>query len=409
MSSRTLRSIFAAVALAFFLTPIALRAVGVRAKDIENSVFAPAPRLSEGWGFFNETTRFLIDRMPLRAQAVRANTWISESWFNTTPRYGLNGLGGVSQDQALPFTGRPAQDQATLGSVPSPSSKASPQPPPTAEQVVVGKDGWLFLQGVFDRACHPFVPFPAAVARWEELLRIIRNSGRQVEMLVPPDKSTVYPEYVAQSTPNLQCSALGERQLWNQIESSQAKQEGIIGLRHALLEAKRSASGFLYMRKDSHWNTYGALTLVENALTRLSPKIGVLPSEIGNPGPSRYTGDLTVLLGNPQSDTTPERSIRRAAEAPVIPGPAVLIGDSYTDVAVGLLRPYFADLQQLYWVNDTTKQLLQGIAAAHTVILETVEREFDYRASNLGYVTPAFLKLLRATLKSNPPARTPSH
>jgi alginate O-acetyltransferase complex protein AlgJ len=409
MRSRALRLIFAGLAVIFFATPIALRAVGIRATAFENTIFAPAPRLSEGWNAFDETTRFLIDRMPLRAQAVRANTWISENWFDTTPQYGLNGLGGVSADQALPFTGRPAQDRATLGAVSSGSGKHSIEPPPTADQVVLGKDGWLFLQGVFDRACSPFTPFATAAARWEELLRIISASGRRVELLVAPDKSTIYPGYVQPSTPNLACSLAGTKQLWNQIESPAAVSAGIIGLRSALLEAKRSASGFLYMRKDSHWNTYGALTLVKAALPPLGTGVRVLPSEVVNPGASRYTGDLTGLLGAPQSDTTPERAIRRAPGAPVIPGNTVLIGDSYADVAIGLLRPYFANLSQLYWVTDTTQQLIQGLAAAHTVILETVEREFDYRASNQGYVTPDFLKLVRSALKSSPPGRTKGH
>jgi hypothetical protein len=36
------------------------------------------------------------------------------------------------------------------------------------------------------------------------------------------------------------------------------------------------------------------------------------------------------------------------------------------------------------------------------VILETVEREFDYRATDAAYITPKFIALVRATLAKHP-------
>lgn len=174
---RAMRLLSAFLAVGFFATPIALRAVGIRARAFENRRFAAAPNLDEGWGFFDETTRFLVDRMPLRYQAVHANTWIDLNVFDTTPHYGENGLSGVQNDLALPFTGRPDQNSAGLSSV-NPATKASagsapaqPPPPPTATQVVLGRDGWLFLQGVFDRACAPFIPFPLQPCAGRNCLR----------------------------------------------------------------------------------------------------------------------------------------------------------------------------------------------------------------------------------------------
>jgi hypothetical protein len=394
----------AALAAAFLGGPIALRAVGVKAKAIENSAFAPAPTLGEGWDFFDELTRFLIDRMPLRAQAVRANSWISLNILATTPHYGLNGLGGVGTDQALPFVGKPDQDRVGIGSVASPPSKPTAQPPATATQVVVGTHGWLFLQGVFDRACAPFIPYSEALSRWEALIHVIRASGRAVVLVVGPDKSTIYPEYVASSTPNLACSRKGEAQLWGDIESSAAAADGVIGLRKPLLALKRHASGPLYFPEDSHWDTYGALTFPEAILPALSRRVRVLPSEIHNGGPVHYTGDLTVLLGVPAATgTVPSRTIVRVADASHIDGPSVIIGDSYAGVAFPEIQPYFASpIDQLEWVTNTTQQLVNGIVDAHTVILETIEREFDFRATNGAYVTPQFISTVRRALAERP-------
>jgi len=135
--------VFAALAVVFFATPLALIVAGVGARAFENRRLAPTPKLADGWDFFDDATRFLIDRLPLRYQAVHANTWIDRQIFAMTPRYGQNGLGGVANDQALPFAGRPQQDRAALGAVTESSGKGGvAQPPPTADQVAVGEDGW---------------------------------------------------------------------------------------------------------------------------------------------------------------------------------------------------------------------------------------------------------------------------
>lgn len=395
--NRFVSLVFAAIAVVFFMAPIALRAVGVKARAFENRSFAPAPKLADGWNAFDDTTRFLIDRMPLRQQAVRANTWISEKLFASTPRYGQNGLGGVANDQALPFSGRPAQDKAGLGAVQTAAPGTSPAAVAAAVgHIVAGTHGWLYLQDVFDRACHEFTPVGLATSRWITLVQIIRASGRRVVLVVPADKSTIYPEFVKASTPNLACSRPGETQLWSAIDSPRARRAGIIGLRSALLAAKATTRDQLYYRKDSHWNNIGAMTLVETVVPALDPKIRVPPSEIVNTGPGTYTGDLTKLLGAPQKDTSPTRAVRRAPGAPAIDGPSLIIDDSFGQHAFGLLSPYFADLQQLQWFSP--KLILQQLPRAHTVVLEVVERQFDYGVSNIGFITPGFLRRVRERL-----------
>jgi alginate O-acetyltransferase complex protein AlgJ len=380
---------FAAVAVVFFAAPIALRAVGVRARPFENTTIAPAPRLADGWDVFDETTRFLIDRMPLRQQAVRANTWISEHVFASTPQYGQNGLGGVASDQALPFSGHPEQDRGSAKTSPAAVAAAS-------VEVIAGTHGWLYLQDVFDRACHEFVPVDTATARWLALIRLIRASGRRVVLVVAPDKSTVYPGFVKASTPNLACSRTGEAALWDAIGSTRARRAGVIGLRRALLADKARTPAQLYFRKDSHWTAVGALALVRRVVPALDPRVHVLGDEVRDSGPMTYTGDLTLLLGAPATDRAPTRAIRRARGAARIPGDALLVDDSFGQHAFPLLAPYFADLHQAAWSVPAT--ILQQLPAARTVVLEVVERQFDFGVSRIGFVTPAFVRSVRAAL-----------
>ena len=64
--STYIRVAFAVLAIGFFAAPIILRGVGVTATAFENRRLADAPQLSQGWDGFQQTSRFLTDRLPLR-------------------------------------------------------------------------------------------------------------------------------------------------------------------------------------------------------------------------------------------------------------------------------------------------------------------------------------------------------
>lgn len=395
------RMVSALLAVVFLFGPLALIAGGFRVHEFENRPLEPAPTLAEGWNGFDVATRYLIDRLPLREQAVHANTWIDERVFGTTPFYNQSSLGGVSSDQgALPFSGRAAQDRATIGSAgaPTKTGPAAAQPPATATQVTAGTHGWFFLQGVLQRACSPFEPFSAATAEWERLLDVIRASGRRAVLIVAPDKSTIYPEYLSPSDPLDRCGQLGSEALWQQIESPAAVRAGIIGLRRPLLALKRNSTALLYYKTDSHWNSIGALAMAQAAVAAMSSTVRVEHSEVVSTGYSRYSGDLLSLLGQSGSEMAPSVAIKRAPGAPTIATPTLVLGDSYEDAAMPEMTPYFQHLAALNFNNATADQQVAAIVAAHNVVLETVEREFDYRATADGFVSPAFVQKVKQAL-----------
>jgi alginate O-acetyltransferase complex protein AlgJ len=398
MSRKTaIRLLFAVLAIAFFATPVALRALGVTAEAFENRRFAESPKLSQGWDAFEQTTRFLVDRMPLRAQAVRANTRIWTDVFGTTPRYGSQST--LAGDAALPFAGTTEQDQA-----------ARPAAADTAAQVLAGRDDWLFLTGEQDRSCEPFLPFAQALGRWRALIASIRGKGARVLLVVPPDKGSVYPEHLPQFAGKA-CALRGKRTLWRMLRRQDGRSR-VVGLRDVLLRRKRTFGDDLYARKDSHWSTLGSLALVRAVLRRVGgsptartmPVVKVRAGEVVDPGRAEYVGDLTRLLGAPETDTQARREIRREPTAPRVPGRTVLVGDSYSDAPVPQLTPYFDDLRVLSWVNTPAREVARAVARADTVLLETVEREFTYRAATL---VPELQVLLRYVVSTAPGRATP--
>jgi hypothetical protein len=55
-------------------------------------------------------------------------------------------------------------------------------------------------------------------------------------------------------------------------------------------------------------------------------------------------------------------------------------------------------MAELQWFATPAADLVAAIRQADTVILETVEREVNFRASDSGLLTPAFLRDLRRQL-----------
>jgi alginate O-acetyltransferase complex protein AlgJ len=390
MPSSRIRLAVAAVALAFFMLPGALLAVGVRAEPFENRKLAGPPKLDHGWQAFDETTRYVIDHLPLRQQAVRANTWVHLNIFGNAPSYARGGAGAGRAD-ALPFgAGRVDRDA-------SPRGRAA-----AAGGVVVGKDGWLFLRRDFELACRPPVPIEKAVARWRRFISIVRNSGRKAVLVVVPDKSSIYPEELPATFTGSKCGPAGQERLLRLLDTD--GRWGVVSLHQPLVQAKAANAGPVYLRADTHWTAAGALTLAEQTLPRLHRTLRIAPGE-ARPGPDkRVIGDLSRLLGAPQRETAATLRIRRKGRAR-LPGRTLTVGDSFWDTAGPLLHPYLAHERHLRWNRVSAFALIRAMRGADTVIFQTVIRNFDPLASDRGvpdqpaYVKPRLFHLLRPALR----------
>ena len=232
-----IRLVFALLAIAFFATPVALRAVGVHANAFENRSLAEAPKLSQGWDVFQQATRFLTDRMPLREQAVRANAKLWDKAFDTTPRYGSRAKG-----HSLPFGGTPR----IAGSAPG-------RPQPQADSALRGRDGWLYISDELTAMCTPPMPFAQAIRRWEQLVSLVRASGRRVVMVIPPDKGSIYPEHLPDDPSLTPCAQRGKRDFWRQV-SRLPRDSGLVGLRGAV-RARRITRCGMSSRRGSPTRT----------------------------------------------------------------------------------------------------------------------------------------------------------
>jgi hypothetical protein len=355
------RHIITAIAIVFFSLPIALRVVGVQAHEFENHAFADAPRLSQGWDLFPQTTMFFTDRMPLREQTVKADRDISEKIFGTTPNYGAK--------------------------------------PTDSARVLDGHDGWLFLGQSLDKVCarNREMSVQAATRRWTGLLRAIEATGKNAVLVVVPEKDAIYPEYLPHRFAARDCLPDRE-QFWRVLESVQDPR--FVPMRETELEAKRREHVPVYLHKDTHWNKIGASYFTERVLDTVGGRVRLDRRDLKY-GEKTYLGDLTVIEDKPQLDRQVDvTKLVRPRGAAKVPGSTLLIVDSFGLKSLDVLRPFFDDLVVSQWDafngsgrGRSAPDRALDIARSDTVVIETGERFYVTRAAVAGEMTAAIRAL----------------
>lgn len=173
-------------------------------------------------------------------------------------------------------------------------------------QVIVGNQGWLYYGGQNAlesyRATRPF--HADELATWVHVIRERRDwlarRGIPYVVLLAPDKTTLYPEYLPRSV-----GKTGNTTRLDQLIEALRGVEGlsVIDPRDRLREAAATAP--TYSQTDSHWNAWGAFVACSQLLE--SPEFAAS----GAQGPldrkdydlevraTRGWGDLATLLDSP--------------------------------------------------------------------------------------------------------------
>ena len=176
--------------------------------------------------------------------------------------------------------------------------------------VVVGKDGWLYLRPDGD---HNFISYrglnpmtDAELDAWQSLLEnrqtFLASMGIPYLVVVPPDKQTIYPEYLPSEYAVVRHESRLD-QLINRLKETHSPVQ-IIDLRAALLAAKDQ--GLLYHHTDTHWNDLGAFQgyqVIIKAIQAALPKWHIVPQSLSDFAISPNVpevGDLARMMDDPE-------------------------------------------------------------------------------------------------------------
>ncbi len=243
-------------------------------------------------------------------------------------------------------------------------------------QIIIGKNGWLYYPPghnnlLADRNLDPFSSEDLDV--WQAVLERRRqwclDHGMQFIVLVPPDKQSIYREFMPDSF-----APLGPKtrldQLVQRLKETHSR-INLIDLRDTLLAAKTKQTIPIYFKTDTHWNDYGSWysypVLMNEVNQVLGTHIVTQPASNFYPIQTWRSGDLARFMDMyyeygemwpqfvPKAKPQPTFLLENAF-TPVVThgdpkGPrAYIIHDSFGNYFGPFIEPHFSVIQW-QWTN----------------------------------------------------------
>ncbi len=346
------------LALVFFFSPAVAVLGGFQVQQIENRPLAQFPSIHDGWKALPELGTWATDHLAGRERAVAANTQVSQNLF-----------------------GEQAGDTA--------SAKAGGYP-----QVIEGRQGWLFLGDDVSVRCKTKAIPGDIIARMKKLSDLVTKSGRKFLVMIAPDKTSVYPQYLPESYLGRSCAAAYTQRFWSAFDKNPTP--GYVDARTPLIDQATKSDAPLYRPKDSHWDLQGISIEAQLLADALDPALQN-GTHVVNEGSYQPIGDLTYLLGRPQKDLLPAMTLVRdgvtlspgsdltlqrnkvthvrytSTGAPLYQPKTLILGDSFTDTSKKYVSLYFADLTLLHNRSSITN-VANAMIDRSTVIVQMGER-----------------------------------
>lgn len=397
-------------ALVFFVTPTLMWVFGMRPTEIENHALAGFPSIGDGWGFFTGLPTWATDQLSFRSAAITAADGISRGIFGESAPHDQ---GGTSNSGPLPGSPPPAN-----GQTPTNGTSLGPVDQAGYRQVIEGTNGWLYYGVDAEAKCAPNRPLADTIERINEVRDIVLSSGRKFVWVVPPDKSTMVPQFLPSTYPGKDCHQAAETPTWAQLDAA-----GAMDLRPELRQVTAQIGRPVYTPLDTHWTDEGALALTRNVADSVQPGV---TATWQSPQIGTYTGtaDLPKLLGRSGEKTStlysldPDGVTDRAGpiitnldtpyrhSSPPLTGtvdtPTLVYGDSFTIASSRYLAAAFSNLTMLNYstTKTTVDQAVDEFVNAKAVVLETVERGVS--AGSLPFFDDGFIQQLRTKLAQHP-------
>lgn len=169
------------------------------------------------------------------------------------------------------------------------------------DRVSIGKNGWLFLDNPDEG--DPMAYFQgtnlltqeeleAMAANLIEQRNILREMGKEFIVYIAPNKSRVYPEYMADSYGPMADSCMSTQLLDYLKEHTDLR---VVSPYEDLLEAKNQLSENLYYLTDTHWNALGGYIGARALLKELGISLPSIEDLTVTPG-NETSGDLANML-----------------------------------------------------------------------------------------------------------------
>ena len=252
------------------------------------------------------------------------------------------------------------------------------------DQVVVGKDGWLFfaetLPDYLGNNRFSDVTLKRILTTVSLMEEYVRENDADFVFTVAPNKNTVYPQYMPDRYKKIQ-------EKTNLQRLTDALQDTAY---YTNLSAAFDMSQQVYQKRDSHWNAFGALCGYR-ALMRTANRDASLFDNVSHHIENTWRGDLDDMIFPAlnildeqvvydldwsytfTSNYHTEEDIRISTENPRGDGSLFMFRDSFANA----LLPFMAQTFETAVFSRETPYNLCEAVQYDTVVLEIVERNLQ--------------------------------
>lgn len=238
--------------------------------------------------------------------------------------------------------------------------------------VLFGKDGWLFYTRDNTMGDYAGTNLPTEAELQSYLEKVVKvdnyfkSIGKKFAILVPPNKSQVYYEYVPNGI-----RVVSEIKKMDVIVEY-IKEHSDVKITYCLDEMQQNKSdGQVYFKYDSHWNNFGASQASKTFFSQLGVDIGAIEYA----EKERPSGDLAYMVAEDNVvdidyDTQIELPSGKSQEK------LAIVGDSFsyymTDFVSKVFENYSIDTNSTLYGNIGYS--IDAINASDIFVLESVER-----------------------------------
>jgi alginate O-acetyltransferase complex protein AlgJ len=279
---------------------------------------------------------------------------------------------------------------------------------------VIGKDGWLYYTGGMTIQDYQKTS-PMNAGNINNLIRALSQIKEKVDqyggtflLVISPDKSTIYPQYMPDEIP-----VIGQMSSLDRFVERVKKNSNIQVLDLRPVLEKVSGASQVYYKTDSHWNCLGAFYAYDEIISKLAVTYPQLQSyslsDFQMISSQRSLFDIPVFMGlnlkEDAMDVVPKLDVKLSTAPAVLDGEFVrktlrivvnskkdlpelmIFHDSFYDACLDkFIEPTFSRTISMHYGDAKLADQLDLIdrEKPDVVIVEFVERQMEWITLHLS-------------------------
>lgn len=265
-------------------------------------------------------------------------------------------------------------------------------------KVYIGTNEWLYLReelpDYIKDGCSARDDMRGLARQISRMETILLKKGKKLIFIVPPNKSTIYPEYVGLPHSYTGCKSKYEYLL---EAFKQYPVKGFIRLDDTLLQAKKEKQ--LYYKDDTHWNVNGAMVASIKILKYLRPlswdkdlpevevikeyKAGDLANMMSiNLGTKEsvakhinFTFKIDKKTLEPEDQIHPKFEFKSESFSNELIPRTIILQDSFMSLPLEFIKGSFEQLDTYWWgPHLSDPRVVEDLQASKVIVIECVER-----------------------------------